>query len=115
MSCRFTTRVAPHCPCFDHYGAMMLAMEKVRAPGYRCPGRVLQDVQDRRLLHRWEAGHAMFRAHHAKALGMRCAPACVLPYTRGTGIDEEMFFAWFETCECDVIVAHHPRVKILME
>ncbi len=56
----------------------------------------------------------MFRAHHAKALGMRCAPACVLPYTRGTGIDEEMFFAWFETCECDVIVAHHPRVKILM-
>lgn len=106
---------APHSICADHYGAMMLAMEKVRALGYRRPGLVMQDVHDRRLLHRWEAGHAMFRAHQAEASGMRSPPACVLPYVRGTGFDEERFLAWFAKSKCDVIITHHPRVKALME
>lgn len=108
-------RGAPHSICADHYGAMMLAMEKVRALGYRRPGLVLQDAHDRRLLHRWEAGHAMFRAHQGRERGMRCPPACVLPYLRGEGFDARRFLEWFAKCGCDVIISHHPRVKTLME
>ena len=108
-------RGAPNSICADHYGAIMLAMEKLRELGYRRPGLVIQDVHDRRLLHRWEAGHTMFGAHYGKGLGMRCAPACLLPYVRGAGFDEGRFLKWFETCDCDVIVTHLPRVRILME
>jgi LacI family transcriptional regulator len=108
-------RGAPHCVCADHYGGMMLVMERLRALGYRRPGLVIQDVHDRRLSHRWEAGHAMFRAHHGRAAGMRCPPACVLPYVRGPGFDAAYFLDWFAKCDCDVIIAHQPRVRTLME
>ncbi len=108
-------RATLHSVCVDHYGAIMLALEKVREHGYRRPGLVIQDAHDARLLHRWEAGYAMFRSYYARPLGLSCAPACVLPRDPAGGVDAQAFFSWFARARCDVIIAHHAQVRTLME
>lgn len=106
---------APHSICPDHYRAIMLALERVRALGYRRPGFAIQDAHDARLLHRWEAGHHVFNAHFAQGLGLRRTPPLIYPYVKGPGFDAARFRAWFEKSGCDVVIAHHAEAKRAME
>lgn len=91
-----------HAVCPDHYRAMLTAMERLLALGYRRPGLVLQAAHDARLLHRWEAAYHAFQNHHE---GMTRLPPYIAQHH-----DQESFSRWFSTVDCDVVLAHNPMV-----
>ena len=93
--------------CPDHFRSMMLAMSTVRDYGYKRPGFVIYEEQDRRLLHRWEAAFRMFNLHH-KGFDT------IEPYIAGD-LNEAEFKSWFEENQPDVVVSHRHRVKRWMD
>ena len=97
-----------HAICPDHYRAMLLVLEKLSALGYRRPGVVLHGVHDARVLHRWEAAHHAYHAHHPE---MARLPPFIMPEVRKAAD----FKAWFRSVDCDVVVAHHADIRRWME
>ncbi len=91
-----------HAVCPDHYRAMLTAMERLLAFGYRRPGLVLSAAHDARLLHRWEAAYHAFQNHHE---GMTRLKAYI-----SNQYDKEHFARWFAEVDCDVVMAHNPIV-----
>lgn len=96
-----------HAVCSDHYRAMLTALEKLRALGYRRPGVVLQAAHDARLLHRWEASYHAYQNHHE---GMTRLPPLILDSPR-----EADFIKWFRRVKCDVVMAHSAEVLTWMQ
>ena len=97
-----------HAICPDHYRGMMLALERVRAFGYRRPGLVLHGVHDARVLHRWEAAHHAFHMHNT---GLERLAPFIMPARRRA----EDFKAWFAESGCDVVLTHQADVREWME
>jgi DNA-binding LacI/PurR family transcriptional regulator len=91
-----------HSICPDHYRAMLTALERLRAMGYKRPGLVLSEAHDHRLLHRWEAAYHAYQTHHD---GMTRLPPLVMNEP-----SEADFVRWFRSVKCDVVMAHSPEV-----
>lgn len=91
-----------HAVCPDHYRAMLTALDRLRALGYRRPGLMLNAPHDARLLHRWEAAYHAYQTHHD---GMTRLPPLIT--TRPNAAE---FTRWFRTVKCDVVLAHSPEV-----
>jgi len=96
-----------HTICPDHYRAMLTALERLRARGYRRPGVVLEASHDARLLHRWEASYHAYQTHHD---GMTRLPPLIK-----SDLNARDFALWFHSVKCDVVLAHKPWVKTWME
>ena len=92
-----------HAVCPDHYRAMLTALDRLRALGYKRPGLVLRASHDARLLHRWEASYHAYQTHHD---GMTRLPPLILSEPNAAD-----FTRWFRTVKCDVVLAHSPEVK----
>ncbi len=91
-----------HSVCPDHYRAMLTALDRLRALGYRRPGLVLNASHDARLLFRWESAYHAYQTHHD---GMTRLPPLILSRP-----NEADFSRWFRTVKCDVVLAHLPEV-----
>lgn len=91
-----------HAVCPDHYRAMLTALDRLAASGYRRPGLVMGESHDARLLHRWSAAYQAYQTHHD---GMTRLPPLVSNFT-----DQESFTRWFSSVRCDVVLAHNPEV-----
>lgn len=96
-----------HSVCPDHYRAMLTALDRLRAMGYRRPGLVLFGPHDARVLYRWEAAYHAYQTHHD---GMTRLPPLI-----SNGLTEETFVRWFRTVKCDVVLSHIPDVRDWME
>lgn len=96
-----------HAVCPDHYRAMLIALDRLRARGYTRPGLVLGAAHDARLLHRWEAAYHAYQTHHD---GMTRLPPLIMSEPNAKD-----FTLWFRTVKCDVVLAHAPGVKTWME
>lgn len=91
-----------HAVCPDHYRAMLTALDRLRALGYKRPGMMMSAPHDKRLLHRWEAAYHAYQTHHD---GMTRLPPLILSEP-----NKEDFIRWFRTVKCDVVLAHNPEV-----
>ena len=84
----------------DHYRAMILALQRLRALGYRRPGLFVVPHQDERIQHRWEAAYLAFTANAGfPARGIPCLKSC--------GLNRAEFLQWFREYEPDVVLGHH--------
>ncbi len=92
----------------DHYRAMMAALQKLRALGYRRPGLLMAPLQDERIQHRWEAA---FLAFGANTDGLIEA----LPCLKTPVLDRGEFLQWFREYEPDVVLGHHAEVIAWMQ
>ena len=90
-----------HSVCPDHYRAMLTALDRIRALGYRRPGLVLNASHDARLLFRWESAYHAYQTHHD---GMTRLPPLILSEPNAAD-----FTRWFKTVKCDVVMAHFPE------
>lgn len=97
---------AIHTVCPDHFRSMTIALQKLIDLGYKRPGLVLRESQDRRLLFRWEAAFSSFWSHHTDH--ELTVPLVV------NGLRRESFLDWFETTKPDVVMCHHPEVLTWM-
>lgn len=93
---------ALHSVCPDHPRAMMTALERLRALGYRRPGLVLIEQESLRLQHRW-AGAFLASVQ----LGGRFAS---LPPLIAPEIAERAFKVWFRRHRPDVVVGHRAEL-----
>lgn len=91
-----------HAVCPDHYRAMLTALDRIRALGYRRPGLVMSAAHDARLLHRWEAAYHAYQTHHD---GMTRLPPLIQSEPNIAD-----FTRWFRTVKCDVVMAHSAEV-----
>jgi len=96
-----------HAVCPDHYRAMLTALDRLRALGYKRPGLMLRSDHDKRLLHRWEAAYHAYQTHHD---GMTRLPPLIL-----SDLNQADFTRWFRTVKCDVVLAHDPTVMQWMQ
>ena len=91
-----------HAVCPDHYRAMLTALDRLRALGYKRPGLVMNAPHDARLLFRWEAAYHAYQTHHD---GMTRLPPLIMNEPH-----QADFIRWFRTVKCDVVLAHNPEV-----
>ena len=91
-----------HAVCPDHYRAMLTALDRLRALGYRRPGLVMSAPHDARLLYRWEAAYHAYQTHHD---GMTRLPPLIMSEP-----NEADFVRWFRTVKCDVVLSHMPAM-----
>jgi LacI family transcriptional regulator len=96
-----------HSVCSDHYRALIGALNRLRALGYRRPGLVLQQHNDERLLNRWEAAFQAYLDHHGDLTHL---PPLILPE-----ITRDKFVAWFKKTRPDVVLCHRADVIAWME
>ena len=96
-----------HAVCPDHYRAMLTALDRLSALGYKRPGLMLNGLHDKRLLYRWEAAYHAYQTHHD---GMTRLPPLILSEP-----NQADFTRWFRTVKCDVVLAHMPEVIHWME
>ena len=96
-----------HSVCPDHYRAMLTALDRLQASGYKRPGLVMSSNHDKRLLYRWEAAYHAYQTHHD---GMTRLPPLILSEP-----NREDFIRWFRMVKCDVVLAHNPEVMSWME
>lgn len=94
---------ALHNICPNHYRAMLMALQRLHALGYRRPGLVLQDHHDVRLFHRWEAAYAMHQAYYNK--NKERIPVFLPPV-----IEPVSFCKWFKKYKPDVVLCHRAEV-----
>jgi DNA-binding LacI/PurR family transcriptional regulator len=95
-----------HAVCPDHYRAMLTALDRLQALGYKRPGLVMSSHHDKRLLHRWEAAYHAYQTHHD---GMTRLPPLLMSEP-----NQADFTRWFRTVKCDVVLAHNPEVMLWM-
>lgn len=84
--------------CPDHSIAMTMALDKLVQLGYRRPGLVLREQQDRRLRYRWEAAFSCYCGHLMNKTAL--APLLF------NEMDQKLFSDWFCAEEPDVVMAH---------
>ncbi|HEU5078837.1 MAG TPA: LacI family DNA-binding transcriptional regulator [Opitutaceae bacterium] len=95
---------ALHSICPDHPRAMVTALDRLKALGYRRPGLVLQEQESLRLQHRWAGaflGHVSLHSDFDAVV-----PPLVVP-----SISRESFVKWFKHHKPDVVLGH--RVEIV--
>jgi DNA-binding LacI/PurR family transcriptional regulator len=91
----------------DHYRGMMMALQHLRALGYRRPGLFVGPHQDERIQYRWEAA---FLAFASNCGGL----AQAVPRLKSATADQGEFVQWFRDHEPDVVLAHHPEAMAWM-
>jgi len=82
----------------DHHLALLSALKRLWALGYRRPGLVLDRARDERLHFRWSAAYASF----SRSLGRDE----IFPVLLDSPPRRDSFFAWFQEHRPDVIVGH---------
>jgi LacI family transcriptional regulator len=92
----------------DHYRAMILALQRLRALGYRRPGLFVVPHQDERIQFRWEAAFLAFLANAG-------GPARAVPCLKSFGLNRGEFIQWFREYEPDVVLGHHTEAVGWME
>lgn len=100
-------RPALHSVCSDHYRALLAALQRLAALGYRHPGLLLQKHQDERLQFRWSAAFRTFQETHP---ALRAVPPLIVD-----AFDREAFAAWFRRHKPDVVLSHHTEAIDWME
>ena len=93
---------ALHSVCPDHPRAMMGAMERLEALGFRRPGLVLMEQESARLQHRWVAAFLAYVAQHP---GIVPVPPLMLPE-----MTAESFKRWFRENRPDVVLGHRAEI-----
>lgn len=94
----------PHTICPDHIGAMRVALNRLYTCGYRRPGLVLDQGEERRLFGRWSNGFRMLRT----SIGFDEHPQIppLLMASSGCGA----FPQWFEKYKPDVVIGHGAEI-----
>ncbi len=92
-------RPAMHAICSDHYRALLAALARLLALGYRRPGLVLHRHNDERLQHRWAAAFHAFQVNHPEINAI--APLIV------DNPNREEFVRWFKKSRPDVVISHN--------
>ena len=87
---------------------MILALQRLRALGYRRPGLCVVPHQDERIQHRWEAAFLAFAANAG-------GPARAVPCLKSGGLERAEFMQWFREYEPDVVLGHHTEAVGWME
>lgn len=100
-------RPALHSICCAHYRAMMSALQRLVALGYRRPGLFLDLQHDERLQHRWEAAFLAFEQRNS---AVEPIPTLVLEK-----LTPEAFMRWFRRHKPDVVLGHHTEAMAWME
>lgn len=100
-------RPALHSACPDHPRAMVMALERLRALGYRRPGLVLQEQDSIRLQHRWAAA---FLAEVTLTKGFDHVPPLLMPQ-----LGEPPFVKWFKRYKPDVVLGHRTEIVSWMK
>jgi len=100
-------RPALHSVCSDHHRAMMAALARLAARGYRRPGLVLHRHNDERLQHRWSGAFRAFQENHAAVEAV--------PPLMSAGLTRDEFVRWFKRAQPDVVLAHNTEVIDWME
>jgi LacI family transcriptional regulator len=98
---------ALHSACPDHPRAMVMALERLRALGYRRPGLVLQEQDSIRLQHRWAAA---FLAEVTLTKRFDLVPPLLMPQ-----LGEPLFVKWFKRHKPDVVLGHRTEIVSWME
>jgi LacI family transcriptional regulator len=93
---------AIHTVCPDHFRSMTIALQNLIELGYKRPGLVLRESQDRRLLFRWEAAFSSYWSNHTDH--ELTVPLVI------NGLNRESFLNWFNATKPDVVICHHPEV-----
>ena len=101
-------RPALHSVCSDHHRAMMAALGRLAARGYRRPGLVLHRHNDERLQHRWSGAFRAFQESHATTI----EPA---PPLMSAALTQDEFVRWFKRVQPDVVLCHNTEVIEWME
>lgn len=95
-------QTALHNICPDHFGAMRAAIRHLGALGYRRPGLVLEQSEERRLFGRWGSAFSLFatgKGRHDKASKL---------ITSGNAHRE--FSTWFKSYRPDVVIGHGAEI-----
>jgi len=100
-------RPALHSVCSDHYRSMMIALQHLRALGYRRPGLAMHTAHDNRLLNRWEAAFNAYLDHHE---GFERIPPLIV-----SELNESAFTPWFKSTEPDVVLCHNAEAMTWMQ
>lgn len=100
-------RPALHSVCSDHYRAMMAALTRLTALGYRRPGLALHRHNDERLQHRWSGAFRAFQENHP---GVESVPPLM-----AASLEREEFTRWFRQARPDVVLSHNTEVIDWME
>ena len=100
-------RPALHSVCSDHHRAMMAALARLAARGYRRPGLVLHRHNDERLQHRWSGAFRAFQENHPHTEPV--------PPLMSAGLTQDEFVKWFRRAQPDVVLAHNTEVIDWME
>lgn len=107
----YTDYIIEHPPldsvCSDHFRSMVLALQKLQEYGYRRPGLVLNDAQDRRLLYRWEAAFSSYQEHHDD---FEAVPPLIV-----NNCTQSEFTEWFHAQQPDVVMCHKTEALEWME
>lgn len=91
-------RPSLHSVCSDHFRAMISALQRLHALGYRRPGLILEKHQDERLQHRWKGA---FLATQFAQPDIEQVPPLV-----GETITEALFAKWFHRHQPDIVLGH---------
>ncbi len=98
---------ALHSVCPDHPRAMMTALGRLRALGYRRLGLVLQEQESLRLQHRWAGAYL---ASVQLDADVATIPPLIVPE-----ITFEAFAKWFRRHRPDVVVGHRAEIVEWMQ
>lgn len=96
-----------HSVCGEPYALMTLALERVRALGYRRPGLVIEAFRNERLHRRHAAAYQAFYTDFATAKP--------IPPLVGPELSRPAFERWFKRHEPDVVLCHFTDVIDWME
>jgi LacI family transcriptional regulator len=100
-------RPALHSVSSDHHRAMLAALARLAARGYRRPGLVIHRHNDERLQHRWSGA---FRAFQETNPAIEAIPPLMT-----TGLTQDDFTRWFRRAQPDVVIGHGTELMEWME
>jgi DNA-binding LacI/PurR family transcriptional regulator len=101
-------RPALHSIYPDHYRAMMMVLERLRAFGYERPGMFVAPRQDERIQYRWQAAYLAFQANERRF-------SRIIPTLKSDGLDSGEFTRWFKRHSPDVVLGHRTQAVEWME
>ncbi len=93
---------ALHNVCFDKLAAIRMALRRLCELGYRRPGLVLEQSEERYLQHRWSAAFFDVECGHVQK-----TPESIFTVSEGMCLD---FALWFQKYKPDVVIAHNVEV-----
>jgi len=102
-----STRPRLHSVCCDQHRAMLSALSRLAARGYRRPGLFLDAGRDDRIHFRWSAAFHVFQQN--------CRGLEVVPPHFVAEFNVKSFAGWFRRCQPDVVLSHFSETISFME